>query len=84
MLLLVIIVIVAVLFFMRGFILERYLRNRLSVGGNSNIELLNQLNSKWQLPEGTSLEKIVGSRGNDHSLFFLFLFKKITFKLDGY
>lgn len=33
-----------------------YFLNRLVIGGNSNVELLNQLNTNWRLPEDCSLE----------------------------
>lgn len=33
-----------------------YLQNRLDVGGNSNVKLLNQINENWTLPEDYSLE----------------------------
>ncbi|AUS98808.1 alpha/beta hydrolase [Clostridium thermosuccinogenes] len=42
----------------RSFRSRVYLQNRLDIGGNGNIKLLNQLNDNWTLPEDYSLEII--------------------------
>jgi monoterpene epsilon-lactone hydrolase len=43
-------------FMLRSFISRDFIRNRLTIGGNRNIELLNELNNNWALPDDFALE----------------------------